>query len=705
MDEPELHEGHDMSAMSMAPGVPSRDSLQRMYWAVVGAAIGLATLVNVLNRLQARHRLSSARKGLPTPARPERLFVVAGATVTAIARELAYAVPAPLRFGKCVFAFPPLGRTTVVLAYATVIVVLGFYRLELADPWAWEDVGYQTGYVAMCQFPLIFLLAGKNNVIGLLTGSSYERLNWLHRWVARGLFLTSTIHMGYWFTSWDRWDYIKPKIQEDLITQRGLAAWGVLAWIVISSMTPIRGWCYEFFVLQHLLSFVAFFATVYLHTPDKLHVWIWIPAGLFGLDRLVRLASVLYTNLSLFHPKQRRAGKCGGLWACRAEFTPLPHHTTRITIRDPPVGWWPGQHVFLSCHAVVPLQSHPFTIASLPHDGRMEFLVRAERGGTRRMFRHAESQGLPVSADVTLGGKRAVAIEGPYGRMRPLPQFDSVVLLAGSTGATFTVPLMRDILCQWRLGAAVTRHVRFVWVVKGRGQLSWFAEQLTAAAEEVEALQASGLDLDLEMSVYVTCDESMTTQGKQFSIASSSSSDAEAAADGHGGVERLRTDEKYAAEVSEKRVASAPRSHRQERPWCGPDGGCCCTATVADEDAITTSTAAQCTCACEPRAADATRPATSTSSASTSTTSSSSPSKPRQQLHPAITLLFGRPQARTIIRKTLERAEGESAVVVCGPAGLVGDVRGSVVALSDERAVHKGTGAQGVWLHCEGFGY
>lgn len=74
-------------------------------------------------------------------------------------------------------------------------------------------------------------------------------------------------------------------------------------------------------------------------------------------------------------------------------------------------------------------------------------------------------------------------------------------------------------------------------------------------------------------------------------------------------------------------------------------------------------------------------------------------------LHPSICVFSGRPQPRNIIRKTLEQALGETAVVVCGPKGLVREVRNSVVGLSDERAVHKGTGAQGVYLHTEYFGY
>jgi hypothetical protein len=74
-------------------------------------------------------------------------------------------------------------------------------------------------------------------------------------------------------------------------------------------------------------------------------------------------------------------------------------------------------------------------------------------------------------------------------------------------------------------------------------------------------------------------------------------------------------------------------------------------------------------------------------------------------LHPRITLLSGRPHCYNIIQKSLEQALGETAVVVCGPLGMVDDTRISVCRLSDERAVHKGTGAQGVYVHTEAFGY
>jgi hypothetical protein len=45
-----------MGSMSMGNGAPSLFTLQKMYWAVVGSAIGAATLVNLLNRALAQHR-------------------------------------------------------------------------------------------------------------------------------------------------------------------------------------------------------------------------------------------------------------------------------------------------------------------------------------------------------------------------------------------------------------------------------------------------------------------------------------------------------------------------------------------------------------------------------------------------------------------------------------------------------------------------
>lgn len=292
------------------------------------------------------------------------------------------------------------------------------------------------------------------------------------------------------------------------------------------------------------------------------------------------------------------------------------------------------------------------------------------------------------------------------------------MLLAGSTGATFTVPLLRDIVQGWRQNhdisgssisslfssprGAVTRYVRFAWVVKSRGQLEMFSEQLSSVYAEFQSLQEHTRDIKLEVTVYVTCDESFTEEHKSLlsTLTTSKTTTATSRPIEHGTAEyRSRvTGEKEKPttikdEVKEITTVSSSSSGDAANA-CGPDNTCCCRTTV---DETSTTQPKQCCCC---------TPANGTVSSSRSSTSSARP--PRKQtllVHPSIQVFSGRPKTKDIIRRSLEQALGESAVVVCGPHGLTGDVKQNVVELSDERAVHKGTGAQGVYLHTEGFGW
>lgn len=695
-----------MGGMSMGGGLPPLRDFPKMYWAVVGAAIATATLVNVYNNLLYRQRLAAAKSGQLRAAKPQSLFSLWNATLFAIVREasnFSFWIPIKDR----VWRLPTVGRTSLIVANVVVLVTLCLYGFNLNDRWSREDMGYRAGFVSIAQLPLIFLLAGKNNIVGYLTGISHERLNWLHRWCARCLLLTTTIHMGYFFADWAPYNYITTQLKENNIVWRGFVAWCVLLWIVLSSASPLRRWCYELFVVQHLASFAVLIGFIYIHTPEEVHVYIWIPVGLFFLDRSIRALRVVYANVSYFHPKQRKEGHMLGVWACKAEFTPLPHNTTRVVIQNPPISWTPGQHVFLSCHSIVPLQSHPFTVASIPEDGKMEFIIKAERGGTKRFFSYATKlQGLPSTSDRKR--TRTVAIEGPYGCIRPLRQFDSVVLLTGSTGATFTLPLLRDLVQGWKENAsserekqslfgrpkgAVTRHIRFIWVVKSRGQLGWFSQQLSTISSEVEILQGQQKYVKLEMTVYVTCDDEFTEEHNSLLTSAPLRGIKRGAVELRSRTPSLNEKGEELKLVDEVQIFStSDLQSKQEKRSCGPNGTCCCRTTIEDEGDDSISPC----CCCNDSARD--RPLSTNSS-----TASNGSKKPL--LHPSVSVVCGRPSTKNIIRKSLEQALGESAVVVCGPQGLVADIKRDVCALSDERAIHKGTGAQGVYLHTESFLY
>ncbi|KAH9875338.1 hypothetical protein J1614_004830 [Plenodomus biglobosus] len=686
------HHGMSMGSMAALPGL---DTWPTFYWTVVGSAVGVATVVNVYNNVLYRQRLCAARAGFQTPAKPRSWLTLWNATLYALTREASnFSIHVPIN--NRIYRLPTIGRTTLIVLNVVVLVVLCLYGLELNSVFSREDVGFRCGVITISQLPLIFLLSSKNNIIGHLSGISYERLNWLHRWCARCMLLTATMHMGYFISAWAPFDYVGYQLKNNAIVWKGLAAWCTLLWIVISSMTPIRGWCYELFVIQHIISFAIFLAFVYIHTPVEMHIYVWISIAIFAFDRVFRFLRLVYANLSLFHPSLKKQGQSTGFLTCKAEFTSLPHDTTRIVIRNPPISWSPGQHVFLSCQSVAPLQYHPFTIASIPEDKRMDFFVKAKTGGTRRFFRHADK----AKAGSNQSNTRTVTIEGPYGCLRPLRQFDSVVLLAGTTGATYTIPLLRDLLQGWNENAsslaedrsgllripkgAATRHVRFVWVVKSRSQLSWFSEQLSSVYADFRTLQERLRDIKLELTVYITCDAKFTNEQKSLLSSMTVS---------HPSATSAQKPSKHNSAQHQTPQDTQKEENQAIKPSTTTNS-----ITITPCHCKTPPTNPRCPCSPKP-SHDSSRPASQTSSSPLS-----SP-KPTLLVHPLITIIPGRPPTRHLIRTMLEQAVGESAVVVCGPRSLVADVKRDVCALSDERGVHKGTGAQGVYLHTESYSY
>ncbi|KAL4883924.1 ferric reductase NAD binding domain-containing protein [Aspergillus karnatakaensis] len=666
-----------MSHVHGGSDTPDNVYLQKVYWAFVGSAIGAATLANAINHVIAyqRHRDPS-----PTPSTPKSLLSKTIATTTALLREASNATPPPLHLHRYTLHFPPLGPTTLLLSNLTLTTILCFHKLNTYNQWSWETIGYRTGFITIAQLPLLFLLSGRTNILSLLTGTPYTTLLFYHRWCARTLWLTATFHMGFFFRSWARYNYILYQLKNEFYPKRGFAAWILLSAIVVFSARPVRRVSYEVFVLGHLVLFVGFLVALWLHATEEVKGWIWVSVGLVVFDRVVRYVWGAYVNLAVFH---RRKKEGHALWMHQASFEALPGGVTRVSIVDPRVRWKVGQSMFLTCHAIAPLQSHPFTISSMPDDGRMEFLIRAEKGGTRRFLRYASKHvgnsglgevGGAGAGVVASGGKpRTVFLEGPYGSHRPLSQFDSVVLIAGGMGATFTVPLLRDLVARWKdehakegLQRTVTKRIRFIWVTRSRVHLSWFGDHINSALETVEECRHAAPDTvrEMGMSVYITGGEAEQTQAQPS--------------------------EAYPPDATPSNIDS----HNHEK-------------LEQDISSLHSTTSTSIELKTYPN------PPTTTGQKQhrrkeTTDTEASVYQGPElvQPLHSSTLGIHpGRPQVRPLIRQVLEKAEGESAVVICGPASLSDEVRRSVVYLSDERAVHKGTGAQGIYLHVEGFGW
>ena len=173
--------------------------------------------------------------------------------------------------------------------------------------------------------------------------------------------------------------------------------------------------------------------------------------GIWAFDRVGRVLRLVFVNIAT---------------PTKAAIEHVSRDAIRITLPNRHINWSAGQHVFLTLPGVsaLPFESHPFTIASIREptaegdkDHPLVFIIRAMNGFTRHLYNHAASHpGKPVT----------VLVDGPYGRPPSLDSFSSVVLLAGGSGVSFTLPLLLGIISAVRRNESPVRRVLFVWSVK-----------------------------------------------------------------------------------------------------------------------------------------------------------------------------------------------------------------------------------------------
>jgi len=96
-------------------------------------------------------------------------------------------------------------------------------------------------------------------------------------------------------------------------------------------------------------------------------------------------------------------------------------------------------------------------------------------------------------------------LDGPYGGPSiDCADYETVLLIAGGSGITFTLALLDDLVGRVvRLGRCRgerTKRIEFAWCIRGFGNISWFAPQLQDIAT-----MAANSSIDLNISIFVTC--------------------------------------------------------------------------------------------------------------------------------------------------------------------------------------------------------
>lgn len=611
-----------MGGMDMGSGMftGTNKTIAHGLWYGIAGSVGMLTLGRAISWYQSRKRQSLHRQGYRTvPSRPDGALSESYAALVATFRELSY--PQPIwfsgRFSKY-FSPPPLGRCLLLAFYWIVILTMLWsnailHKDDAMYAYKWEKVGFRAAWVSVTQIPFVYLLSCKFNPISLLTGISYERFNWLHRWAARTVFLTVIVHWSFFFREWWLGNYVKLEFEMMPMVKYGFGAWSVIGWMILSGFGYVRAHCYELFVLQHIAAAATLLWLIFMHVPVYARYNVWMSVAFLVFDWGSRIVwGVLRNTHVLGKLSQKTPGYSSFSEA-------LPGDMVRLTLDDVDFTWRAGQHIQVCIPSLRPFEQHPFSIANtsdtdVTGEGRpLTLLIKARSGLSRSLYKAAQK-------DATTGRRRRVLLHGPLGMPPDLLHYETVVLIACSTGASFVVPMLQELVAKRGCVHRLSLH----WIIRSSEHQVWFARELQAAIET-----ARHAHLQLQITVHITQTERTGSESDQ--------------------------------DFTPADVKPGP--------------------ITVSEHSISGSSSA-------------------------STTSSEKAALFSEPSHAGIVTQHGsRPSVESMIRPAVEAAVGETAVVTCGGMAITAQARTFVAALSDERAVHKGTGAQGIYLFTETYGW
>lgn len=240
--------------------------------------------------------------------------------------------------------------------------------------------------------------------------------------------------------------------------------------------------CYEFFVVQHIITFIGFVVAVMYHIPDtalSARYYVYTGIVLYFASRLIQTLMFAYRNIR----------------PSRATVIPISAHVTKIILSNRSLKVWsPGSHVLLRFPSLGFWQSHPATIASTPssHNGDLVFFMRGH-GGFSKKLNEAAIGSAPADTRLAL-------LDGPYGGLQPdLAAFHTAVLMASSTGITFTLPILLDLAERTSRGKALPlRRVEFHWAIRNVGFTRAIHAELMGA---ISQLRTAGIETTIHVHV------------------------------------------------------------------------------------------------------------------------------------------------------------------------------------------------------------
>lgn len=362
------------------------------------------------------------------------------------------------------FHMPSRGQAIFIFYLIAINVILSAAGYKSRQPNSWhpnasgsdgEITSYVTnrlGVLSFANIPLLFLYAGRNNILLWLTNWSHGTFLLLHRWVAWIATLQAVLHSAIYL---EMYLHTGTHASESKLPYW---VWGIVATLCMSvllpsSILPIRKHLYELFLAWHVVLSVFVLAGCYWHILERFQRqwgyenWIYTAIAIWGFDRAIRLARLARNGIKT------------------ARVTTIDEDYIRVNIE----GVSGSGHAYLYFPTLTwrVWENHPFSVASavLPpsdslgafkDDPDLEKLGSSTGSSDRDSHERRPHQSpakigltflLRTQAGVTAQLRKRttlpVLIESAYGPHEDLSKYSRLICIAGGVGITACIPYLR----------------------------------------------------------------------------------------------------------------------------------------------------------------------------------------------------------------------------------------------------------------------
>lgn len=340
-------------------------------------------------------------------------------------------------------SLPPRSDILLICLFWAVNLALALWDVD--DESRAYRLFQRIGWLAIWNAIACIILALKVSPLPWLVGKSHDGLVFYHKWIAITAFIEVWIHsiLGMFVLKYQYTNHIV----QWMIAQTG-------AWIATPAFTVmvIVAWTpwfakkhFEAFVVLHVVAYVALLVGLWLHNT-LLRWYVVVLIALWLLDRIARVVFLAYLRgvhtqyATLFNSSQ----------------------STKVLFQRRQK-WSAGSHIYISFPDCKPMQSHPYTIASIVDESKpmqeVALLIQRSSSGSsgfsNKLYELVHRKGQICELPFVY--------HGPYGAAPNINHFTRVLCIGGGSGITMPYSLTQSFLATpWQNPAACT----LVWCTR-----------------------------------------------------------------------------------------------------------------------------------------------------------------------------------------------------------------------------------------------